>query len=222
MSSEDFKKAQLINQVAKMYRTELGDLMLTMYLKALKEYAAAEVEQALQSFFANTDSGQFMPKPADIIKQLTGGTQTQALLAWSKVDWAVRCIGTNASVCFEDLLIHQVIMEMGGWVSVGSKNNEEWPFTKNEFEKRYRGYLASTLPQVFPERLIGTHDHTNGLNGVSEIDLKFISCETRLAIEKRQRDQANQPAFKKHHHLEAQGHGCTLPISQIKFCANEL
>lgn len=217
MSSEDFKKAQLINQVAKMYRTELGDLMLTMYLKALKEYAATEVEQALQAFFANADSGQFMPKPADIIKQLTGGTQTQSLLAWTKVDWAVRCIGTNASVCFEDRLIHQVIVDMGGWVSLGSKNNEEWPFVKNEFEKRYRGYLASTLPRVFPERLIGSHDHTNGLNGRSEIGVRFIPCDTRLALEKRKVDQANQPALEKQHHLEEHSHGCTLPTGQIEF-----
>jgi hypothetical protein len=106
---------------------------------------------------------------------------------------------------------------MGGWVSLGSKNNEEWPFVKNEFEKRYRGYLGSTLPQVFPKRLIGSHDHTNGLKGMPEIGVRFIFCETRLALEKRKVDQANQPALEKQHHLEGTRHGCTLPTGQIEF-----
>lgn len=210
------QKLQILTQVAELCEKNLTPIQLAMYMEALKEYSAEEVKRALFTHIKNPEGGQFMPKPADVVKQLTGGTQTQALLAWTKVDWAVRCIGTNASVCFEDSLIHQVILDMGGWVSLGSKNNDEWPFVKNEFEKRYRGYLISTLPQIFPERLIGAHDHISSLNGMSDSETRFIQCETRLALEKRKVDQANQPALKKYHHLEDKSNGCTLPIGSLE------
>jgi len=73
----------------------------------------------------NPDTGQFLPKPADIVRMLGGRTLDRALMAWAKVDKAVRQIGTYESVVFDDALIHRVLHEMGGWVGMGQKTENE-------------------------------------------------------------------------------------------------
>jgi len=83
-----------------------------------------------------------MPKVADVIKMLQGSTQDSALTAWAKVDKAVRSIGTQMSVAFDDPLIHKVIQDMGGWLGLGQRQEAEWPFVAKEFETRYRGFKA--------------------------------------------------------------------------------
>jgi len=59
-----------------------------------------------------------MPKPADIIRAIKGNSQTQSLQAWSKVEDAIRLVGPYRSVVFDDLAIHGVLQEMGGWVKL--------------------------------------------------------------------------------------------------------
>ncbi len=56
---------------------------------------------------------------------LGGSTQDAALAAWSKVDRAVREVGPYQSVAFDDALIHRVLFEMGGWIPLGSKTEDE-------------------------------------------------------------------------------------------------
>lgn len=70
------------------------------------------------------------------------------------MDEAVRRVGPWESVAFDDPIIHAVLAEMGGWTRFGQITDEEWPFTRNEFVKRYQGYV--TRPSsTFPRSLTG-------------------------------------------------------------------
>jgi hypothetical protein len=96
---------------------------------------------------------------------LQGSTQDSALVAWAKVDRAVRSCGTYNSVVFDDPVIHRVIVDMGGWVLVGGKDEKEWPFVGKEFENRYRGYrMRSETPEYLPV-LIGIAEAQNNRMG---------------------------------------------------------
>jgi hypothetical protein len=66
---------------------------------------------------------------------------------------------------FDDALIHRVISEMGGWIQLGSKGNDEWPFVAKEFETRYRGYRMRAENPEFPPVLIGLANSQNAVNG---------------------------------------------------------
>jgi hypothetical protein len=106
-----------------------------------------------------------MPKIADVSKMLGGTSNDRAQTAWAKVDKAVRHVGTYRSVVFDDPIIHRVITEMGGWISIGTKTDNEWPFVAKEFETRYRGYsMRGERPEYQPV-LIGISDAHNSKEG---------------------------------------------------------
>jgi hypothetical protein len=156
----------LVADVHAFYRRDFSDFSGGVWWQALQQYDLAAVSDALGRHSVNPDSGQFMPFPADIVKMLQGSTQDAALVAWAKVDRAVRSCGTYNSVVFDDAVIHRVIIDMGGWVLVGGKNEDEWPFVGKEFVNRYRGYRSrSETPEYLPV-LVGIAEAQNNRAGL--------------------------------------------------------
>src|SRR4051812_33964548 len=122
MQASDYAEFNtLLQAVMAMYGRDLTPALIGLYWQGLRIYALAAVREALHRHMNNPDTGQFMPKPADIHKMLQGSTQDAALIAWAKVDRAMREVGPYQSVVFEDALIHRVLFEMGDWPALGSK-----------------------------------------------------------------------------------------------------
>jgi len=145
----------LMESTAQLYGKEISRTTIRLWWTALEAYDLAATRQGLSRHMQNPDTGQFMPKPADIVRMLGGTTQDGALLAWSKVDRAVRSIGPYETVAFDDPIIHAVITDMGGWMALGSKTEHEWPFVAREFENRYRGYRLGGGASDYPPTLAG-------------------------------------------------------------------
>ncbi|PRG91326.1 hypothetical protein C6V04_17625 [Burkholderia multivorans] len=166
MTPSDYEEfSNLMAGVFAFYKRDVSVFALGVWWAAMKPYDLAAVTDALGRHSVNPDSGQFMPMPADIVKMLGGSTQDAALVAWAKVDRAVRSCGTYNSVVFDDALIHRVIVEMGGWVLIGGKSEDDWPFVRNEFVNRYRGYkMRSETPEYLPV-LIGMAEAQNNRTG---------------------------------------------------------
>ena len=151
----------LLADVQAFYGKDLSEFAGCVWWEAMKPYDFEAVADALNRHCVNPDSGQFAPKPADVVKMLGGSTQDAALVAWSKVDRGVREVGTYRSVVFDDPTIHRVITDMGGWVYVGAKDEKEWQFVRNEFVNRYRGFrMRSEIPDHLPV-LIGVAEASN-------------------------------------------------------------
>lgn len=160
---KDFMQA--MTAVYALYRVDVSDGVIGIWWQALKQFDLAAIKDALGRHAVNPDAGQFLPKPADVVKMLKGSTLDSALQAWTKVQDAIRHVGTYATVAFDDPLIHRVIEEMGGWVQLGKVTEKEWPFTQKQFEARYRAYKArSELPE-YPPRLYGIADGQNMSQG---------------------------------------------------------
>lgn len=168
MQTRDFNKFhEGINGVMSFYSKSVSTFALDVWWSALKGYELSAVVDAFNRHLANPDTGQFAPKPADIVRMLQGSTQDSALRAWAKVDKAVRQIGTYCDVVFDDALIHCVLQDMGGWIALGTKNENEWPFVAKEFENRYRGFKISGQSFDYPGILIGianAHNEQKGLD----------------------------------------------------------
>ena len=133
----------------------LSNIAIGMWWNVMKPYDLPAVRQAFDRHMHNPDTGQFMPKPADILKMMSGSSQDSALVAWSKVDKAVRQVGTWESVAFDDAVIHRVLEDMGGWTMLGMKTDHDWPFVAKEFENRYRGYRIRNETPEYPPVMIG-------------------------------------------------------------------
>jgi hypothetical protein len=141
----------ILTGIADYYGKELSEGVISLYWQGLMQYDLPAVEKALWEHTQNPDNGQFMPKIADVCRGLQGRTQDQAALAWSKVDTAVRRIGTYSDVVFDDPIIHRVLADMGGWIKLGTHTDDDWPFVAKEFENRYRGYkLRGEVPEYQP------------------------------------------------------------------------
>lgn len=167
MKIEDFDKFQQgITGVYAFYDKEINDFALDLWWNALKHFDLNAVIQAFGRHVVNPEAGKWLPKPADIIRMLQGSTQDAALAAWAKVDKAVRHKGPYVDVVFDDPLIHRVLHDMGGWIQLGEKNEDEWPFVAKEFENRYRGFRERSDIPEYPSVLVGIANAYNSSKGL--------------------------------------------------------
>ena len=159
--------AAMMNSIAEMYANrQMTKPVLRIYWAALKHLVLDEIRYGLNLHVRNPDTGMFLPKPADIIRHIDGSSDSQAKVAWSQVDKAIRYHGAWASVVFvEEPRIHAVIADMGGWIKLCATSEREYAFRQNEFEKRYRGYLQA-MPEHYPATLVGIAETQNATQGL--------------------------------------------------------
>ena len=166
MNEQDKNKfSEIMHLVAEYYGKTMTKPLLRFYWEGLKNYDLSAVERAIWMHTQNPDSGQFMPKIADVVRLTEGGTQDQAMLAWSKVDQAVKRVGTYSDVVFDDPLIHRLVADLGGWIWLGQQTEKEWPFIAKRFEAAYRGYRARGEVPDYPAVLTGIANLENGKEG---------------------------------------------------------
>lgn len=178
MTEKDFEKFRDgLAGVYGFYDKEINQFSLDIWWNALKQFDLAAIVEAFNRHVINTESGKWLPKPADIIRMLQGSTQDSALVAWAKVDKAVRHKGTYVDVVFDDPLIHRVLHDMGGWIALGQKNEDEWPFVAREFENRYRGFRERSEIPEYPAALTGIANAHNRSQGLKLQPLVMIGNE---------------------------------------------
>jgi len=153
---------------------------LAMYYEALSHVDINDVKAGINIHVRDTDEGKFLPKPADILRGIQGNKGTQAEQAWTKVDKAIRCVGGNQSVVFDDRLIHAVIEDMGGWIALSNCDLKEYPFKHNEFVKRYSGFI-NKAPDRIPPKLIGSEE----MHNLGEGHTRFIPQPRLIGDEKK-------------------------------------
>lgn len=155
---------QMLTGLGVIYNKSINEPFIDLYWRALKKFELAAVKRALQAHLHHPDHGQFMPKPADVVRYLEGSQQTRAMQAWSKVVDAMKRVGAHETIIFDDALIHAVIHDMGGWVYLCKTIVDELPFRAHEFEKRYSGFLQQP-PLHYPRQLTGIIEHYNAMQG---------------------------------------------------------
>lgn len=179
MKTDDFKAFhEGIVGVMSFYGKDVSQFALDLWWNALRIYDLPAIVDSFNRWVVNPDSGHFPPKPADIVKMLAGSTQDRALSAWAKVDQALRHVGTYESVVFDDPVIHRVLHDMGGWIALGQKSGDEWPFVAKEFENRYRAFAARGETPEYPPVLIGIVEAYNQSKGFQSNPPKLIGNPT--------------------------------------------
>lgn len=156
MVEEDREEfSRIMGSVYDFWNRELSDSSLEIWWLALAGYDLEAVRVALTRHMRNPDSGQFLPKPADVVRELGGNTQDASMLAWARVVDAVRSVGPHRSIDFADPMAHQAIVDMGGWAWLCSQTEKEWPFVERRFRDAYRAYLRRGANDAAPTYLPG-------------------------------------------------------------------
>jgi len=172
MRDQDKKRfVELMVGTAELYGKAMSDALLQIYWNALAQYEIQDVEQALSRHALNPDGGQFMPKPADIVRYVDGGGSGKSAMAWTKVVKAIREIGGWKSVVFDEPAIQAVIADMGGWTQLcdvlqdPKAHNSNHPFIQRDFERRYKDYSERGRVDNYPNVLLGRSDAENQVQG---------------------------------------------------------
>lgn len=164
--SDDFSRfAKLFVALSEYYNRDVSSLMLDLYWHPLKRYSIPDIQRAIGQHLQDTESGVYFPKVADFIRILDGGNKENAALAWTKVEDAIKHVGTYADVVFDDPIIHAVVRDMGGWVCFGDVHLDKWPFVGNDFRSRYAAYRSRGLSGQYPACLRGRANGDNWSSG---------------------------------------------------------
>lgn len=177
---QDSDKAQfgaMLAAVSQIYGRDLSPGITAIYWQALRSFELAVVRRAFDRHVKNPDSGQFFPKPADLIRMIEGSTQDAAAVAWAKVAGAIRRVGGYVDVAFDDALIHRAIEELGGWAKLCDTPEAELPFRMQDFVRLYRGYASRGECPAYPARLFGRFSIQNFARGYPQIELVFVGDE---------------------------------------------
>lgn len=183
MNNKNFDEfTQLLVAVGELYGKPVSAQVFPIWWSALEKFDFPAVRDAFSRHAVNPDNGQFMPKPADIIRMLQGTSLDSSMAAWAKVDKAVRQVGTYASVVFDDPLIHRVIADMGGWVQLGTKTDDEWPFIQRDFINLYKGYSHRGERPEYDPVLVGIADAQNRPQGFAMTEPKLIGAPEKARL----------------------------------------
>lgn len=167
MNQNDSKRFfQAMTALADYYGKPLSEGSMGLYWQGLQGYEIAQVERAIGIHVQNPDSGQWMPKIADIVRMIEGTTLDAAAMAWAKVMRAVGSVGQYQSLAFDDPIIHLVIGDLGTWPGLCQTTEEEIPFLAKRFENSYRAYKrrSDDIPD-HPRYLVGICEGQNAAAG---------------------------------------------------------
>lgn len=166
MRTEDFEGfRELMQGVHDFYGKDLSRFALDVWWNALRQYDLDVIRRAMSMHCTNPDTGQFCPKPADVVRMVGGTTRDAALMAWNKVQEAVSRAGSYRSVCFDDPIINRCLLDMGGWPELCAKQIDELPFVERNFCDRYRAYKTQGGVSGHPAYLVGLSEASNAQSG---------------------------------------------------------
>ena len=174
MNNQDLPRfTQIFMGVCEIYQRNTSEVFIELYWRALQQFELSAVEAAFNAHTRDPDHGNRMPLPADIVRLLEGNRYTQASQAWSKLANAIKHVGAWESVVFDDAIIHIVVEEMGGWITLCHMQEKDTSYRAHEFMKRYSSYVLNK-PKSYPSHLCGLVEQHNQQIGFDHQKLLLI------------------------------------------------
>lgn len=155
MKHEDAMKFKtLLTDVMGFYKQDVSKFALSVWWQACEPFDFEQVAKAMTAHAMDADKGNFPPKPADIVRQLSGTRTDKAMLAWGKAFDAASRVGAYTDVVFDDPAIHAAIEDLGGWPKFCRTETAELSYLQHRFSESYRAYVGRESFD-FPRRLTG-------------------------------------------------------------------
>ena len=124
-------------QVELHQRPALSQEALTIWWEMLVRYDLTEIESALAKYHMTPGSGQFPPKPSDVIGIIEGYDSDLAIIQWHRVASAVPRLGRYSEPDFGDSLTHAAITALGGWGRLCAMTTDQMSQAGRDFQKIY-------------------------------------------------------------------------------------
>jgi len=161
MQQHEFRRfSAALTACAELYGRAVSEGAMSLWWESLKRFEIEQVERAFRVCIESPEAGQYMPKPADLIRAMEGTSSDRSLLAWGEVFEAMSSVGAYRSVQFSDPAIHAAVSDMGGWVKLCRTETDELPFVQKRFCDAHKVYTQRGAEHA-PAVLIGESDQQN-------------------------------------------------------------
>lgn len=161
MQQHDFRRfSAALTACAELYGRSVSEGAISLWWEALRRFDVEQVERAFRVCIESPEAGQFMPKPADLIRAIEGTSTDRSLLAWGEVYEAMSTVGAYRSVQFSDPAIHAAVSDMGGWVKLCRSTLDELPFVQRRFCDAHKVYTQRGAEHA-PAYLAGESEQQN-------------------------------------------------------------
>lgn len=146
--------AQLMTDALAFYGKDVSRFALDVWWQACESFEFEQVARAMTRHAMDAERGQFAPKPADIVRQLSGTVSDKAAIAWGKAIDAASRVGSYTDVVFDDPAIHATIEDLGGWPKFCRQDVKDLSYLQHRFCQSYMAY-AGRGEFDYPRRLEG-------------------------------------------------------------------
>lgn len=120
------------------YGADLTEFALGVWLDVAAEFDVPVFEAALNRHVRDPEGGRWLPKPADVIRQLRGNSGDAALLAWGEVMSVAKAGGWG----YEKLpqASRSAVADMGGMSAIQRSQESENGFMQRRFVETFMAY----------------------------------------------------------------------------------
>lgn len=119
------------------YEHELSEFAIGIWVDAMQGYGGDEITAAFGAHLRDPQAGRFIPKPADIIRQLRGSDDERALIAWGNV---LQCAKSGGRTEGLDAVARQTIESMGGMHAIQRSDESQNGFLQKRFVDAFKAY----------------------------------------------------------------------------------
>ena len=153
----------MMKAAGEIYTKEITKPLMRMYFAALGQVTIDQAEKAMMAHMQDPNCGQYFPKPADLIRQITGtekqserALEDRAALAWACIEGEIRRIGSYGTLNLEDKQAMAAVKAMGGWSQLCASTTEQLTWKRKEFINAYATFERTPvdmLPNKLPGRI---------------------------------------------------------------------
>lgn len=152
---------EMMMAAGEVYGREITKPLLQMYFAALASLSIEQAQAAMMAHMRNPDNGQFFPKPADLLravsgtsKQQTAAIEDRASIAWACIERDIRLIGSYGTLKLDDKQALATVKAMGGWRELCMCDEDKLEWKRKEFIRMYETFERTPI-EALPSSLPG-------------------------------------------------------------------
>lgn len=153
----------IMGTLAEIYEKTMTPVKTRIYFDSLVRYSIEQVKMAVNKHNQDPKHGSFMPKPADLIRQLTDNETTvddRAELAWMQVINAIGSVGSYGTLKMEDAQAMAAIKNLGSWSGLCQTKEADLQWKRKDFVLAYKTFENTPL-EMLPSSLPGYEELHN-------------------------------------------------------------
>lgn len=143
----------LLADVLGFYGQATSPFALAVWWQACQPFELVDVRRAMTAHATDPDHGHFAPKPADVIRQLRGSSDEQALLAWTRLLGEIRRVGSYGRPELEPKDM-EALESLGGWSAVCRSQETDLQWMQKRFCEAYAAHQQREARGIAIEHVV--------------------------------------------------------------------